>query len=346
MVDELDADYEDLQEEAKEKFKTVDKEKKKEDITFDDLKSDDEDYTMDDDSIPEVEEEIKEEAEEETEEVEEETEEVEETEEKVDESAVNDVITAVGEDTILKIKGQEYRVGDLPKDEVASYLQKGLRFYQRMEELAAKEKDLTKKEEILNRGAETVQRLMANQQGDASVETISTPSELQADEMDSDEVKALKKISSDLYKKVNKLEKNYEQTSYQSEWNRLEGEINSLTPDYPLASKEEVIAIKANYPNATVREIMEKSHNYYASDEYFDKVLAARPEKARELSEKAESNYLARKQKTTGKKVARKKSASTATGKVSDSKPKRPRTFEEARIATQKFLQGAAEGED
>ena len=343
MVDELDADYEDLQEEAKEKFKKVDKKTKKEDITFDDLKSDDEDYTMDDDSIPEKEEEEVEEVEEEAEE---ETEEAEEEVETTEESEMDDVIAAIGEDTILKIKGKEYRVGDLPKNEVAGYLQKGLRFYQRMEELAAKEKDLTKKEEILNRGAETVQRLMANQQGDTSVETISTPAELQADEMDSDEVKALKKISQTLFEKVNKLEKNYEQTSYQTEWQRMEGEINSLTPDYPLASKEEVIAIKANYPNATVREIMEKSHNYYASDEYFDKVLAARPEKARELSEKAESNYLARKQKTTGKKVARKKSASSATGKVSDSKPKRPRTFEEARVATQKFLDGAVEGED
>ena len=367
MVDELAADYEDLEKQEKVTFKKAEKketaeEKSKKDITFEDLTTDEEDYNMDDDSPPFTREEAEAEAAKEDTGEEMEAEETgEEIEEKIEaadkeigetleeaekESAVDDVIAAIGEDTILKIKGKEYRVGDLPKDEVAGYMQKGLRFYQRMEELAAKEKDLTKKEEILNRGAETVQRLMANQ-GVAPQEAVSVPTELEADEMDSDEVKALKKISQTLFKKVDKLEKNYEQTSYQSEWNRLEGEITSLTPDYPLASKEEVIAIKANYPNATTREIMEKSHNYYSSDEYFDKVLAARPEKKRELSEKAESEYLARKQKTTGTKVARKQSASAGTGKVTgDIKQKRPRNFEEAYNATLKDLKGRGEVED
>jgi len=59
-----------------------------------------------------------------------------------------------------------------------------------------------------------------------------------------------------------------------------------------------------------------------------DRYFKANPDKLRELQERANENFLATKQKTGKKAVARRRSGSTVTKKVHSAKKTSPRTFD------------------
>jgi hypothetical protein len=276
----------------------------------------------------------KEEKEEPEEEVKEEKEEVKEetAEEKKDKEAMEDMLKYLDEDgggTKYVIKGKEYDLRDLSPQEFKDRFSKAGRFYQRMEELSAKEKTLTERERLAEEGARRSQEIMRKYGDQGTTEQVKVPDALKVREDDMDEVKALKEINAELYTKLGKLEQGYQQQAQTMTEQELYRQLDTLTTEFPMASKEEIVAVKYNYPDADLRTIAENSHNNRMSDDHFNAVTNAHPDKIREIEEKAIEKFLAKKQ--TAKRVSRKKSSSTVSSKSSDKKTRTPRTFDEAR---------------
>ena len=111
----------------------------------------------------------------------------------------------------------------------------------------------------------------------------------------------------------------------------MESEIDGSVKEFPLASKEEIVAILATpeYAHVSIRDAAKASHDHYSGDEYFDKVLEARPEKSRQLKEQHIKEYLAEKGKNTSKRINRRRSSSTASSKLSTKKDIPIRNFDD-----------------
>jgi hypothetical protein len=111
----------------------------------------------------------------------------------------------------------------------------------------------------------------------------------------------------------------------------LEHDIDGVVKEFPLASKEEIVAILATpeYSHVSIRDAAKASHEHYSGDEYFGKVLEARPEKLRQLKEDAIKEYLADKSKKTSTRVPRRRSSSTASSKLDRKREKPVRTFDD-----------------
>jgi hypothetical protein len=285
----------------------------------------------------------KEEKEEPEEEVKEEKEEVKEetAEEKKDKEAMEDMLKYLDEDgggTKYVIKGKEYDLRDLSPQEFKDRFSKAGRFYQRMEELSAKEKTLTERERLAEEGARRSQEIMRKYGDQGTTEQVKVPDALKVREDDMDEVKALKEINAELYTKLGKLEQGYQQQAQTMTEQELYRQLDTLTTEFPMASKEEIVAVKYNYPDADLRTIAENSHNNRMSDDHFNAVTNAHPDKIREIEEKAIEKFLAKKQ--TAKRVSRKKSSSTVSSKSSDKKTRTPRTFDEIEAREEDMKKG------
>jgi len=291
-----------------------------------------------------------EEVEEKEEEVEEKVEEKKEVKEEktADEKIKDDMIKYLEEtgDTKYVVRGKELDLRDLSAKELKDRFSKAGAFYNEMERLAEERKQMERDRSTLDRGAEQVQELMRRYDkvsGGKAAEAV--PEGLKPNEMDSEEVRLLKQARVEDLQRLDKLEKSLESSKYDSMEQQLINQVKELQKEYPLASAEEVIAVKALYPDADLRTIATNSHNHYAGDEYFDKVLDARPEKARELKEKIIEEYLAGKAKS-GKKIPRKKSSSTASSKISTKKTRKPRTFDEIEEHMDEIRKAASFDED
>lgn len=326
------------------------KNKDKENTDFDDFDED-----MDDD---EVEKEFDEKDDFEDEEEEEEIEEKEEKKEKKlseeeqrDKDAMEDAIKYLDEQggTKYVVKGREYDLRDLTPQEFKDRFSKAGRFYEHMEELSEREKAIQLKEQQVNQNALTVQQLMNQYRGGgASQPSANVPDVLKPDDLDDDKTKALKQTLSVALREIDTLKRGQTDTYYRTQEQALLGEIDSLKKEYPLASTEEVIAIKAMYPNVDTRRAMAKSHEHYSSDDYLKKVFEARPDALREFSEDAVKKYQAKKTKSKGG-MSRRPAKTSGTKKVS-SKERKPKgfdfDFDDAEAASLDFLKEKMNEED
>lgn len=246
-------------------------------------------------------------------------------EEKQDKDAMEDAIKHLDGKTKYIIKGKEYDLTDLTPQEFKDRFSKAGRFYEHMDELSDREKAIQLKEQQVNQNALTVQQLM-NQYGKGGASpSANVPAFLKPDDLDDDNTKALKQTLSAAMQKIDNLERGQQDTYYRSQEQMLLGEIDSLSKEYPLASREEVIAIKAMYPNVDTRKAMSKSHEHYVSDDYLNKVFDARPDARREFEEKAVKAYQAKKAKSGG---MSRRPAKTSGGKKVSTKEKKPKGFD------------------
>ena len=295
-----------------------------------------------DEEIEDEEEETEEEVEE-KEDVKKEEEEVTKDVEKPEDLAVKEILSYLEKEgtTKIKVKGVERDLKDLTAEEIRVRLQKGDRFYDEMENLSVRRKELDEREKTINQGAEQVNSLMArySETGVKPDTAIAAP-ELQINAFDNEETKALKQYLTNLQGEVSNLKQTSAEQSNRVQSQNLLSEIDSLKDEFPLLSKEEVIAMKAvaemEGKSISARDIAEVSHRHYSGDKYFDAVLKARPEKERELKEKHIKEYLAKKGKAV--KVGRSPSSSTASEKASSEK-KAPKvnTFDEIEAQTPKL---------
>ena len=251
-------------------------------------------------------------------------------EEKADKEAMDAVIHYLDEEgggTKYKVKGREYDLRDLSPQEFKDRFSKAGRFHERMEELAQKEKTLTERERLAEQGARQSQEIMRRYGGEGKADKVEIPDAYKVHEDDMDEVKALKQGYADLYTTVKNLEQGYQQQVQTVTHQELQRQLDTLVQEFPMASKEEIVAVKYNYPDADLRTIAENSHNNRINDQYIDAVFNARPDKLREIEEKAIEKFLAKKQKAT--KIPRKKASTTVSSKASSATKKTPRTFDE-----------------
>ncbi len=287
-----------------------------------------EDEWLDDDKP--IEKEEKEEKEEEVEEKEVEKEKTEKTEADL---IKEDLISRLDGKTKYRIKGKEYDLVDVEPETILENLSKGGRFFESMEENAAEKKawseDLRKKEQFLIGQAEILRQQVQNTIVEPKEEAL--PPQLEIKEFDSEDVKALKGVIATQHTDMQKFKTVLQEQSTSTGGRNLDYEIDTAIKEFPLGSKEEIVAILATpeYSHVSIRDAAKASHEHYSGDEYFGKVLEARPEKLRQLKEQHIKEYLAEKGKNTSKRIPRRRSSSTASSKLSTKKEKTIRNFDD-----------------
>lgn len=297
------------------------------------------DYRMDDDEVVETP------SEEEVEELEEKVEEKPAEEVSEDYTKIrNDILQVVGEDTVLKIKGQEIRAGDLSSEELVVALQKGIHADTIFKENANRGRELDQRQATLDQGARTVQDMMSRY-GTPEEKKPVLPKELQVNEYDDEQVKGLKGIIGELHGQVQQLGRTTEDADSRQRESQIVSEINTLSKGYPQASIDEVIAIKAMRPDLNTEEVMRTSHDYYISKKFILGALESNPELKREIRQTYIKEYALEKKKA--KKVDQRRVRSSGGTKVS-TKPRRigkNYDFASADELARDFLGGVGEEE-
>jgi len=233
------------------------------------------------------------------------------------------ILNAINKDETLKSKGLEVKIEDFSENELKSLLQKGLRFYQAMDELAKEREAVSSRMQALEQAVEYLQR---NQQegGKQKEKTADISAQFSDDmfevsEFDDPQVAALKTTLKQLSEKVNSLTSEYQSTQTQKEQEALLKEIESLKEDYPLANVEEVLAVHfLSGGKIPVQKVMEASQKYYGSPDFVKKIFQAHPEIRKNMEEEIVKNYLA---KQSGKKSTPKVKVSGTASKPIVSKP-------------------------
>ena len=280
---------------------------------------DDEDVDLDDlsDETEPEEEEEEEEAKEEPEEKPAETDDAEDPYSKIRE----DILKTVDEDTILKIKDKELRAGDLSKEELVMYIQKGVRADDLFNEAAGMRRQLEQERALVTKGAQAVQQLL-DQQGSSEQQSQDPAMKEVLDKLKVDEYndtpteKTLKVLATELIKEVGTLRNDVQEGQRNTYESAVVGEIKSLKKQFPLASVDEVLAVKTSHPDASLERLMEAGHNYYASLDFVKQSLSNNPQAKREYDDEVIRNYNATKGKT--KNVPLRRSRTSGSKKVSE----------------------------
>lgn len=334
--------------------KLADKQKTDDSLSaFEDIEEDDEEEDDDEESVfDDINEEKKEnevegkegkKKEEVVEEVkkEEEVEEVKEekaVDEKVAAKVKEDLLKIVGEDAVAKIKGKEIPVKDLTPEETMFYLQRGIRADDVFKKASEMKRDAEKTKEGASQSASLFNQMMSKRKdqpfGEPSGKEATYPKGIQDDETDSEDVKAQKEVSRKMFDELQDLKGQAGEARILRGEQELFGTIEKHQPDYPLASTEEVICVKAQYRDVPIDKIMQESDKRYGSTDFVEKVFKHRPDIKRHFYDKFVSAYVAK--KPTQNKIAEKPSGGTRV-KTGEEK-KVPRTFEEATEAAKKAL--------
>jgi len=260
----------------------------------------DEEYYMDDSTEEEV---VEEDVVEDEEEIQEEVEEKEETTEVEGDDPFSkiraDTIKALpeGEDTLFIVKGKEYRAADIPAKEWVNILQKGLRADQLFTEMGESRRSLEQDRDLVRREREQAQRIL-DQYGqgekDGKKQMAGIPDFLKPNELDTDEMRALKQFALDQHQRVSTLETGAKDSEIKHWEGELLAEIKTLQKEYPQASVDEVLAVRSMGVPESNEELMRISHGYYSSLKFIERSLEANPTAARELEEKIMKKHYAK----------------------------------------------------
>lgn len=245
--------------------------------------------------------------------------------EKEDKQIMEDTIKYLSETeggTKYIVKGREHDMRDLTPQEFKDRFSKAGRFYERAEEQAQREKVLVERERLAEIGARRSQEILSKYGEKETGKTKEVPELLKPSEDDTDSEKSLKEFSANLLNRVDKLETGLQRQNKDSRVTQLHSQLDSLQREFPMLSKSEVIAIKSmpEYADVDIRLIAENSHNERIGDAYLDAVFKTRPDKLREIEEKAIEKHL--KKNPNVRKVSRKPSNKIASKKISEKKKK------------------------
>jgi len=230
-----------------------------------------------------------------------------------------------GEDTLFIVKGKEYRAADIPAKEWVNVLQKGLRADQLFAEMGERRRTLEQEQELARQATAQAQRLLDEygRGGKAKVqETTSVPDFLKPNELDTEEMKLLKQYAADVTNRVATLESGVQNSEVKQYENEILNEVKTLSKEFPVASVDEVLAVKSLYPKEKIEDLMRLSNQYYSSLEFLQKALEANPTAARELEEKIVKKHYAKKGKPRN--VGVKRSRTSGSKKVSTKPTKKP----------------------
>jgi len=263
-------------------------------------------------------------------------------EEEVDEKLKEDLITYLdkeGGGTKYIVKGREYDLRDLSPQEIKQRFSLAGRAHQVMEEGAEARKQIDERERIAREGAEHSREIMRRYDKVSGRETDNIPEALKPNDLDTDNEKALKEYALGLTNKMSTLEKGFDDQKVIGQERELQSQLGTLEKEFPVMSREQVIAVKAFYPDADIRTIAENSHMNQTSDATVKKVLEFRPDVVRGIKEEGVKEYLAKKQGKTG--IPRRRSSSTVSSKSSEkTKTRTPRTFDEIEAREEEIIKG------
>ena len=218
-----------------------------------------------------------------------------------------EILKHLGMDSTLKIKGKEYKLSDFGKDDLLTYINKGVRFTQLTQELSKKEALVAEREKTAEANAVEATKILSQyRQAPGPTGKVETepPKELQPTEYDDESTKATKQIgltmwkqAQDVTQRLNAIEGGIQRQQTEAETDRVMSEINAHRADYPLSSIEEMIAIHALRPNIPLNELARRSHAVYGSIDHVKEVFKHAPEVRKAIEDEIVSAYLARNSK-------------------------------------------------
>lgn len=250
------------------------------------------------------------------------------------------VLKHVGGDTLVRIKGVEKPLKDFSPQEIVNWIQKSARADQVFQEAAASRRQV---EEERRRLEEERARLSQEagqgrgREGSAEPRKGTIPDFLKPGQFDTEEVTALKQFAAEQQQRLERLEGNFSQNQQKDKLRDIQHEVDELAKEYPMASRDEVLAVKLSHPEAPTEELMRLAHNWYSSKDHIDAAFKSNPTYKREYDEAVIKQYIARKQsakKIAGQPVA----AGSSSSKVAEKGKKPIRTFDDATKASHSYL--------
>ena len=245
------------------------------------------------------------------------------------------IVELIGKDTTLKSKGLEAKVEEFKPEELQVLAQKGLRFYQAMEELAKERETLLAREKALEDALRRIEE-QSKQVSTMHMESVGkkAPTEipkqlLEISEDDTPEVVALKTYLKSLGEKVESISSFKEEVETKRQQEGLLREIKEYQEVYPLASVEETLAVHfLSGGQIPISKIMETSQKSYGSPDFVKRVFSTHPEVKKVIRDEIISEYLAEKNKAKSTSPKSSIKARSSTRMVETSEKKEPITFE------------------
>jgi hypothetical protein len=252
----------------------------------------------------------------------------------------DEVLRLVGNDAIIKIKGVERKLSDLSPEEIVLGIQKGIRADQIFNEMSGERKKLEEDRALVEKGATFIQQYIDRVQSGKGIGGETANPQLLAllkpTPEDTEETLYLKQNLAANIDRMSQYENQYRMTEHKNRMQGIANEVLGFKDEYPMASVDEVIAIKAARPNANTEDIMRAAHNYYCSEEHIVHAIMANPVFKREYEAEIIKNYLNKKQ--GAKKIPGMKSGSSNSEKVSERARSPISDFDSADAAAKAYL--------
>jgi len=262
-----------------------------------------------------------------------------------EEKAIQAILDNADKDGPLKVKGQEFSAKDFTREELRSFVQRGIRMTQIGTALAQRERAVTERERVAEANAVQATRLLsqAREAPSSKATTVQTepPEELQPSDYDTEDVRALKAVALNQWKqnqeqtqRLNQIEGGLKDQQTEVETQKFFDELQAHRADFPLASTEEVIAVHSLRPDIPLSDLVRRSHAIYGSVEHVDEVFKHAPEVKKVIGDRFIAAYLARNSKA---RVVPEK-PSTQGGRTSHTASSKVRNFEDAGQMARKML--------
>jgi len=258
-----------------------------------------------------------------------------------DKAIAEQVVRLMGDDVLLRVKDYEKKASELNPAELVAFLQKGIRSDQLFQEAAAARKQLDSDRALVEKGALAVQQMLEQINAESSRRGPVTqiPEYLRPHPDDSEEIKNYKLHQLQLMDEVNAVKQQLVSKEVQSSNQREVDTIVGLAKTtYPMASIDEVLAVKSVRPNINSEELLQASHNYYSSKDFIKKALDSNPTAKREYDDEVIRQYVSRQNKAKTQTVAGKRHGSTSADAVSKGTRRISRDFDTADSLSREYL--------
>jgi len=258
-----------------------------------------------------------------------------------------DVLKYVDGNTILKVKGVERKASDLSPKEMVVYLQKGMNADRLFQEHAASKRELEHQRAIVEQSAAAIQEefrkhqagqaggLAAQGKGLGLVTTL--PDYLKPSADDTPEVQQWKESQVQMLDEHNAMKMYISGTAQRETDLKKVNEVVALRETYPMASVDEVLAVKSIRQDIDSEELMRASHNYYSGGVFLKKAMEANPTFKREYDASVIKGYMAK--KGSAPKIPGKRVRNANVDKVSFGEKRKNtlRTFEDADLLSRQY---------
>jgi len=257
-----------------------------------------------------------------------------------DQKIAEEILKLVGDDVVLKVKNYEKKASELSPTELVAFLQKGVRSDQLFQEAAATRRQLEEDRALVEKGALLVQQYLdkINSEAQRGGEAGKLPDYLRPSPDDTEEVRAWKEAQVRVLDEVSSIKRALAMKESEGYARQITNEILELQKQYPMASIDEVLAVKSARPNIDSEELVRASHNYYSSLDFVKKALNANPTAKREYDDEVIRNYISRQNQAKKTTVPGKKRGSASVDNLTKQKKLTISDFDTADSLSRAYL--------